>query len=880
MSKKFRQFLFLGLGIIVAGTLVFATSDNPRPGNKQRRAETEDREGKGRVPGFMREVPTEISEDKLPTKPTGYTYVTVRQVTTSSNDDRQPSWSPDGQEIVFVSSPWWGGTSCYKINQDGTGLTLLGPGYAEFGNMACYHKPQYSPDGSKILYSLYDSTLVSTWWSGHGAIWMMNSDGSGKQRVSPFDTMYCRSRPGACWSKDGNTVFYGRWGTLCACNVGTGVEVDLSSIISCCWRYSEPKVSPDGRWILFRNWNRDPVKVDTSGTTYIVIDNSHSTGRRQDWSPDGSKIVYEANCGMDLWIANSNGTGQAPFLDGSGCFLRPAWSPNGNWIVYLKKVWHISSYIHDIWVTSSDGLYQGNLSCQIDTIWRCRSIPEWNAAGDRIVFDADNNMSDMDIYVIDLDTGDNDTDMLLNWEEEVAYGTDPNDNDTDGGGEHDGREIANGRDPLNPFDDFGLLPSPEILHPGWNSIALPLIPPDPDPNVCFGDDVSPLTIYGYDETINSYYEPISLMMGRGYLLGSWAAGCTLDVTGTPVTLPYDITGLTKNSPSSYSGLNLIGNPTNDTINFDDFILDNVYFMYSYFNGYQNVFFPGGGASSGIPQWMGFWVHVINPGFASVTVPFTVKGEETTIAYDCRIRLEVKSGDLIDEYNYISITDDERVCDVIEINLPLSEYIMLYFPDREAGYQQRVFRGIDGTMEIPVEVEVNTDNPRVTLSWELTGELSEYEITLTDGNTVIDMTDESSYTFENTFTPEGFTESELSDPVVLLSRKSSGEIRHFTLRLSTEMGVDVMPQGRTYLEDILPNPATRYADVAFSLARKSDVKVCIYDASGRHVQTIAKDTFGEGIHSIRWDTSEINPGTYFVKFDAPGYTETKKIVIVK
>ena len=896
MSKKHRMFVFLGLSIIVAGTLVFATTDNPGPGNKQRKAETEEREGKGRVPGFMREVPLEISEDKFPTKPTGYTHVTVRQVTTSSNDDRQPSWSPDGQEIVFVSEPTsGGGASCYKINQDGTGLALLGPGYAEFGNNACYHKPSFSPDGSKILYSLFDSTLVSSWkpW-GFGAIWMMNSDGSGKQRVSPFDTTIfsCRSKPGASWSKDGNTVYYRNLGDgdLYSCQVGTGIEVNLTSCFSgihgCCWTYSVPKVSPDGEWILFRNWNLDPVKVDTTGMTYIEIDDSHGNGRRQDWSPDGSKIVYEEDrmwSGyMGLWIANSSGTGQAPFLQSDTvCFLRPAWSPDGKWIAYLRRSWDMfGTCTTDVWVTSTDGLYQGNLSCQIDTIWRCRSTPEWNAAGDRIVFDARNNMSDMDIYVIDLDTGDNDTDMLLNWEEEVAYGTDPNDNDTDGGGEHDGREIVNGRDPLNPFDDFGILPSPEILHPGWNSIALPLIPPDPDPNVCFGDDVSPVTMYGYDETTNSYYEPSALMMGKGYLLGSWAAGCTLDVTGTPVTLPYDITGLTKNSPSSYSGLNLIGNPTNDTINFDDFILDNVYLMYTYFNGYQNVFFPGGGASSGIPQWMGFWVHVINPGFASVTVPFTVKGEDTPITYDFRIRLGVKSGDMRDEHNYISVTNDARACDIVEINLPLSEYVMLYFPEEEAGYQQRVFREIDGTMEIPVELEVNTDNPVVTLSWEVSGELSGYDITLTDGNTVIDMTDEDSYTFENNFGPEAFTEPEFSEPAVLLSRKASGEIRYFTLRLSPTMAVDVMPQGRTYLKSILPNPAADYTDIAFSLVRKGEVKVNVYDAGGRYIQTIATGTYSEGIHSMRWDTSELNPGAYFVKFDTPGYTETKKVVIVK
>ena len=50
--------------------------------------------------------------------------------------------------------------------------------------------------------------------------------------------------------------------------------------------------------------------------------------------------------------------------------------------------------------------------------------------------------------------GDNDMDGLLNWEEYFA-GTDPNDPDTDGGGESDGSEVHRQvpKDPLDPADD-------------------------------------------------------------------------------------------------------------------------------------------------------------------------------------------------------------------------------------------------------------------------------------------------------------------------------------------------------------------------------------------------------------------------------------------
>jgi hypothetical protein len=59
---------------------------------------------------------------------------------------------------------------------------------------------------------------------------------------------------------------------------------------------------------------------------------------------------------------------------------------------------------------------------------------------------------------IELIETDNDGDGIQNWFETENYGTDPNNADTDGGGEEDGEEISNGRDPLNSDDDVPPLP--------------------------------------------------------------------------------------------------------------------------------------------------------------------------------------------------------------------------------------------------------------------------------------------------------------------------------------------------------------------------------------------------------------------------------------
>jgi WD40-like Beta Propeller Repeat/HYR domain len=90
----------------------------------------------------------------------------------ASVDDGEPSWSPDGTKMAFVSSREDGGPEIYVMNADGSNPTRL-------TNSPGWDAPSsWSPDGTKIAF-------VSHRNNGLGEIYVMNAeDGSEQTNIS------------------------------------------------------------------------------------------------------------------------------------------------------------------------------------------------------------------------------------------------------------------------------------------------------------------------------------------------------------------------------------------------------------------------------------------------------------------------------------------------------------------------------------------------------------------------------------------------------------------------------------------------------------------------------------------------------------------------
>ena len=90
-----------------------------------------------------------------------------------------------------------------------------------------------------------------------------------------------------------------------------------------------------------------------------------------------------------------------------------------------------------------------------------------------------------------------------------------------------------------------------------------------------------------------------------------------------------------------------------------------------------------------------------------------------------------------------------------------------------------------------------------------------------------------------------------------------------------------PKGNTQLMQNYPNPFNPSTEVSILLPADMKVSVKVYDVTGQLVTTLINNELRTtGIHSVKFDGSNLASGIYFYRLDAEGFSETKKMLIVK
>jgi len=252
--------------------------------------------------------------------------------------DGQPSFSPDGTRIVFVSDRN-GNNEIYTMNTDGSDVARL-----NFNSDQDFH-PNWSPDGRRIVF--YTNR------DGNGEIYTMNVDGSNQTRLT--DHPAADDMP--TWSPDGSKIAFassrdGNWEIYIMNTDGSNQTRLTDHPDGDIW----PSWSPDGSKIIFvsnRDKNQEIYTMNPDGSEQTRLIEEPSREAYPSWSPDGRKIVFASDRegNPEIYTMNPDGTGQTRLTENTVYDAQATWSPDSQRIVFVSN----RDFNEEIYVMDADG---------------------------------------------------------------------------------------------------------------------------------------------------------------------------------------------------------------------------------------------------------------------------------------------------------------------------------------------------------------------------------------------------------------------------------------------------------------------------------------------------------------------------------------------
>jgi hypothetical protein len=95
----------------------------------------------------------------------------------------------------------------------------------------------------------------------------------------------------------------------------------------------------------------------------------------------------------------------------------------------------------------------------------------------------------------------------------------------------------------------------------------------------------------------------------------------------------------------------------------------------------------------------------------------------------------------------------------------------------------------------------------------------------------------------------------------------------------EPGVATIPNNFV-LHQNFPNPFNPVTTIRFELPTASDVKLSIYDITGRLVEELLNTNMNAGAYNLRWNAANLSSGMYLYRLETPEFTATNKLLLLK
>ncbi|MGK0385703.1 MAG: imidazolonepropionase-like amidohydrolase/Tol biopolymer transport system component [Patiriisocius sp.] len=219
---------------------------------------------------------------------------TPTRLTTGTDFEFEPSFSPSGNEIIFVSWNDLEKGAIMSVNSTGGSPSKI------TSEKGIYRTPRYSQNGSQIVYRKErGNTDQGMTFSKNPGIYVMNKNGQHAKKV-------INKGENPRFNADGTRIFLQTGGTYFGNLTKKLISVNLQGhderehVIS---KYANHIVpSPDNKWVAFTNLHKayiapmpqtgKPLTIDGKSDNVPVQQIAKDAGVNLHWSPNSNKIMW------------------------------------------------------------------------------------------------------------------------------------------------------------------------------------------------------------------------------------------------------------------------------------------------------------------------------------------------------------------------------------------------------------------------------------------------------------------------------------------------------------------------------------------------------------------------------------------------------------